>query len=224
VGKAQRAHQLLLISSLIVFTGCSSVHTSSDEKQDQKPALVNTQLGMAYLQNQQIPEAKQKLLLALKQDPSLPEAWYSMGYFYESIGDAKEANSYYVKAVSLAPTRGDVQNNYGTYLCRTGDYSAAIQHFLSATQDKQYLDTASAYENAGLCALKIPDKKLAMQYFTTALTQDSNHPTSLIELAQLQYERGNYAVAKQNLQQFLSISAATPQSKLLSEQLAKVKS
>ena len=213
---------LTLCCCWFLLTACSSVQQSSpDENRETKGALMNTQLGMAYLQSQRIPEAKQKLLLALKQAPSIPETWYSMGYFYEATGQGKDAEPYYLKAVNLAPHRGDVQNNYGTYLCRSGNYTGAIQHFLLATQDTQYLDTGSAYENAGLCALKIPDNKLAMQYFNNAIAQDPNHPTTLIELAELHYQLGHYREANNNLQLFLKISAATPQSDKLRTQLAQ---
>ncbi len=108
----------------------------------------------------------------------MPESWYSMAFFQEVTGNQELAKEYYSKAIALAPHRGDVQNNYGTFLCRSGDYQGAIQHFLSATQDPEYLENASAYENAGLCAQKIPNQALAVTYFNKALMQDPNRPTA----------------------------------------------
>jgi len=148
-------------------------------------AKINTQLGMAYLERQEVQRAKQKLLIALDEAPTIPETWYSMAYFLESTGNNEEAGKYYLKAVELAPKRGDVQNNYGTYLCRKGEYKNSIQHFLLATKDPEYLDIGSAYENAGLCAMKSSNKKLATHYFTLALMQDPNRPVSTAQLAKL---------------------------------------
>src|SRR5947207_10698213 len=101
------------------------------------------------------------------------------------MGDKKLANHYYLKSVELAPSRGDIQNNYGTYLCRSGHYQAAIAHFEQAVHDVNYLDMASAYENAGLCALKIPNKVLAKKYFKLAVTMDPNRTGAAQQLAKL---------------------------------------
>lgn len=174
-----------------VLSACSSTMKSTSDNtntmEDKKinTAKINSQLGIAYLENHEVQQAKQKLLLALKEAPNIPEPWYSMGYFLEATGSKEEARADYLKAVEIAPYRGDVQNNYGTFLCRSGDYQLAIQHFLVAIKDTNYLDTAAAYENAGLCALKIPDKKQAIQYFNLALEQDPNRSLSEMELKKL---------------------------------------
>jgi type IV pilus assembly protein PilF len=206
---------------ICLLSACSSMGSSFKNSDDKKikTAKINTQLGMAYLQRHDVQLAKQKLLLALEQAPSLPEAWYTMAYYLEATGDSAKANQYYQKALALAPKNGEVQNNYGTYLCRSGSYQNAIQHFLSAVEDPQYLNTASAYENAGLCALKIPNQQLAMRYFNHALMQDPNLPTSLIELAAFHFQQKNYAAAKEKLQLYLAIAPPTPQSTFLTKEL-----
>jgi len=183
---------LFLLVIFGIFSACTSMKTSSDAKKDKsiKIAEINIQLGMGYLEKGNIERAKQKLLTALKKAPKLPEAWYSMAYFLEHTGEKEAAKRYYLKAVALAPERGDTQNNYGTYLCRSGHYQESIQHFILATKDPDYLDTVGAYENAGLCALKIPDTNLAIKYFKQALTQDPGRTTSLMELKKLEKPRG----------------------------------
>lgn len=181
--------KLLKKTSVIFFVGtlcaCTAMGPTQDEARQAKIAGINIQLGMAYLNKGDNQRAKQKLLYALQKDPKLPEAWYSMGYYLEKTGQKKEAQQYYLKAINLAPKRGDVQNNYGTYLCRSGYYQQSITHFLEATRDPQYLDLASAYENAGLCALKIPDKAQAKKYFNQALEQDPTRTVSMNELSKL---------------------------------------
>lgn len=178
----------LLILTMIIacMMGCATnkAKTEQDE-QKVKNASINIQLGMTYLERKDPQRAKGKLLRALDQAPHLPEAWYAMGYFLEKTGDAKKAGDYYLKAVELDPARGDVQNNYGTYLCRHSHYRESIEHFEKATKDNTYLDSASAYENAGLCALKIPDKVLAADFFRRALAQDPDRKLSMTELVRL---------------------------------------
>lgn len=214
---------ILIITILLIVSACTNTKSPTDIKADKKiaTAKINVQLGMAYLERHDAQRAKQKFLLALSEAPTLPEAWYSMAYYLEVTGNKASAKEHYLKAISFAPKRGDVQNNYGTFLCRNGDYQNSIKHFLLAVKDTQYIDTADAYENAGLCALKIPNNALAKQYFEQAIKQDPNHPASLLELATLSYQDKQYKAAKDQLDAFLLLSPATPQSQALSEKLAK---
>lgn len=172
---------------LLVLSGCNTMNYADKEvaAKNKKIASINISLGMAYLEHGDKDRARQKLLHALQRDPSLPEAWYSMGYFQEATGHTVEARKNYLHALELAPDRGDVQNNYGTFLCRSGYYQEAVNHFITATKDPQYLDLAGAYENAGLCSLKIPDKKQAERYFNLALEQDATREVSMTELTKL---------------------------------------
>lgn len=164
---------------------------SNDKEQKIKIAEINIQLGMGYLAQNNIQRAKQKLLLAVNAAPQLPEAWYSLAYFQEVTNNITLANQYYLKAIQLEPSRGDSQNNYGTFLCHTGQYQAAIQRFKLATQDPNYLDSGAAYENAGLCALKIPDQQQAAKYFSLALEQDPKRTLSRIELSKIKSREGS---------------------------------
>ena len=128
---------------------------------------------------------KQKILLAIEEGPSLPEVWYGMAYYQEKTGDNSEAVKNYQKAIALDPKRGESHNNYGTYLCKHGQYRAAVNEFALAVKDINYMNTAGAYENAGLCALKIPDKTLARNNFERAILIDPNLTTAATLLAQL---------------------------------------
>lgn len=176
-----------LLGASLCITACGNTNNQPVDPPPnyKKTAEINIKLGMAYLARGDMQRSKQKFLLAIDQAPELPEVWYSMAYFLEKTHEIKEADKFYLKAVSIAPTRGDVQNNYGTFLCRTGNYRAAISHFMLAVNNTDYLDTASAAENAGLCALKIPNRHLAKTYFQRALAQDSTRIVSKEELAKL---------------------------------------
>jgi type IV pilus assembly protein PilF len=213
--------KITLFILIAALSACSTTHSQPDKAaiKATRIAKINTQLGMAYLQRHEIQRAKQKLLLALDQDPKLPEAWYAMGYFMEATGDTENAKSYYLKAVKIAPEQGDVQNNYGTFLCRHGEYETAIKHFMLAVADTNYLDTASAYENAGLCALKIPDKKIALKYFNRAIIEDPNHASAILEAALLNYQQHDYQQAKLQLAEYTAVASPTAQSIMLSRKL-----
>ena len=170
---------IMLITCLLLIT-CSAKPSLNPTA-----AAYNTQLGLAYLQNGNMPSAKNKLLLALQESPNDPMILDTMGYFLEKTGDAQVAQQYYLHALALAPHNGATHNNYGAYLCRHKYYRAAIKHFLVAVQDGNYLHVAAAYENAGLCAVKIPDTNLACKYLRKAIHHDPTRISAKRELAKL---------------------------------------
>jgi type IV pilus assembly protein PilF len=199
--------------------------TDSNEVPQVRPkseiAKINVQLGMAYLQSGDIARAKMKLLLALKQSPESPEPWYSMAYFLEASGNKEEAQKYYLKAVNLAPKRGDTQNNYGTFLCRAGQYQESIKHFILAANAPDYLDPAAAYENAGLCSMQASTYKQAANFFNQALLKDPGRTLSLLKLAIVEEKLGNYKQARDRLVQYSMVAPPTTESEKLSGELAK---
>jgi type IV pilus assembly protein PilF len=172
----------------LILTACSSLMPQQDNN---AAATANIQLGLAYLQQGNPILAKQKLLLALQQAPHHPAPWYSMGYFLQTRGDLQTAGGYYHRAVNIAPHDGAAQNNYGVFLCRTGHYREAVKHLLLAARSINYLHTANAYENAGICALKIPERKLALQYLQRAVAQDPHRTTAREQLRKLQLNSSN---------------------------------
>jgi type IV pilus assembly protein PilF len=148
-------------------------------------ATYNTQLGLAYLAQGDRPRAKHKLVLALSQAPHSATVNTAMGYFMEKSGDIDSAQRYYQIAMRAEPGRGAPLNNYGAFLCRFGKYQEAQTYFMRALRDEKYEQTAKVYENAGLCAMEIPDLIQAEKYFRKALEHDPKLKNSLQELAKI---------------------------------------
>jgi len=160
-----------------------------------KAASFNIQLGLGYLKQGDRPRAKKKLLTAMAQQPKSPDVNAAMAYYYEKTNELDQAKKYYLKAVSLSSDSGAQLNNYGTFLCRQGEYAKAEAYFLKAVKDEHYVNTAAAYENAGLCALAVPDINKAKEYFTTSLSQDPSRKISLYELVKIESKEGHDAEA-----------------------------
>lgn len=218
--------QCLVLGMSVLLAACATNQKSQngegdDEARSIKTAKINSQLGMAYLERHDFQRAKQKLLLAINEAPNIPEPWYAMGYFQETTGNPRAANDYYLKAVKIAPERGDVQNNYGTFLCRNGRYNESITHFVLAAKDPNYLNPADAYENAGFCSMKIPNYPQAAQFFRYALSQDPARPLSRFELANTYYRQGNYHAARRELDTYTQIVGPSTESIRLSMAINK---
>lgn len=183
---------LCLISLVACASAVNTTKTSANIiTYNPKAAETNLQLAVGYLQEENTQKAKQKLLLAEQEDPKSPFVWDTYAYFYAKTGDDDKAMSNYKKALSLAPHNGKILNNFGVYLCRKGKYQTAIDYFSLAVEDKTYLTTAEAYENAGLCALSIPNKPLAKSFFLKAVSNDISLKDANIELAKMAFDDKN---------------------------------
>ncbi|WP_419418685.1 type IV pilus biogenesis/stability protein PilW [Legionella sp. D16C41] len=208
-----RVGQLLLVSilSLLELQGCQ-INTQEKAEQTQQTnkrnntAAYNIQLGLGYLQQDNRPRAKRKFLKALELSPKSPEANAAMAFYMEKTGNLDEAKTFYKKALTLAPENGAQLNNYGAFLCRIGSYQEAENYFIKAVNDVNYINTAGAYENAGLCAAAIPDEKKAEHYFLRALEQDPRRRQSLIELVSIQLKQNKPANALTYLQKYHEIA------------------
>lgn len=198
--------QLFIILASVLLYACNhpeeSEASAKEKKADlTKAASYNTQLGLGYLKQGDRLRAKRKLLMAMEQEPGSPDVHAGIAYFYEQTGELDQAKKHYVKAISLSSQSGAQLNNYGAFLCRQGEYPKAEGYFLKAVKDIHYINTAGAYENAGLCALAIPDNEKAKLYFTNAINQDPSRKQSLYELVRLEDKAGNVNVAFDLLQQ-----------------------
>ncbi len=167
-----------------------------------KAATFNMQLGLGYLKQGERSRAKRKLLTAYEQEPKSPDVNAALGYYYEQSSEIDEARKYYLKAISLSSNAGAQLNNYGTFLCRQGDYKGAETYFLRAVKDMQYVNTAAAYENAGLCSMAMPDMNKAKVYFTHALKHDPSRRESLLELVKIDSKIGLDTEALHQLQKY----------------------
>lgn len=197
--------QLIVTFFIVTLVACSIFPKSKTQISGSQASDVNVQLGLAYLENGDVQRAHQKLLLAEQQSPGSLQAKGAMGYFLESTGSLPSADAYYRRAITLNPKSGAAQNNYGTFLCRRGRYAEADQHFLLALQDPSYLNTAQVYENAGLCAMQIPDTEKAAGYFTRAITQDPKRAIAWLELGRIHYQAKDYQQAQQYLEHYMQL-------------------
>lgn len=216
-------YRIAVITSLAGLLIACSPMTKSTNQQDQntQAAQADVQLALNYLQAKQYPQAKAKLLEAIKLAPSLPSAHYTMGYYLQVVGETKKAKEEYLKALQLAPNDPKVLNGYGIFLCNTQDYQNGINYFLKAIAQPSFTNPGVAYQNAALCALKIPDNAQAMQYFQQAINEDPTLSTSYLQLAQLQFNAGQYQQAQANLDQYNTMAKPTVTSMQLAIALAK---
>lgn len=225
---------LIGIMVLLTMAGCVSQANSPDNvsvndegiplsalSYNPKAAIINAQLGVGYLQEGEVEQAKTKLLMAQKQDPHSSEVAGAMAYYYDTIGNTPQANRYYSKAYSWAKQKGDAANNYGVFLCQQKDYKKADNYFKKAIQDPSYVRTAQTYENLGLCHMAQKDTTAAKTYFLQALRIDPRLMNSLLQMAHISVNTKDWTAAQNYLNAYAATGAQSPDALWLGIQTAQ---
>ena len=202
--------QLLMLLTILVFiSACASKQTEDpyDKSQNRKAAESNTSLGLEYMNRGQYEVALGKLKKAVKADPGYAPGQTVLAVLYERIGEMDLAGKHYHKAYEADPTNGDVNNNYGTYLCKTGKEDKAIEHFLIALDDPFYSSPSVALTNAGSCALGKGDLVAADDYLRRALKIEPEFPDALMTMVRLNYEQKNYLKSRAFMQRYEAVAS-----------------
>ncbi|MGR5323966.1 type IV pilus biogenesis/stability protein PilW [Vibrio sp. DNB22_17_1] len=201
--KLTKLSTLLLISQLGVV-GCVTVNENGPVVEADPVTMAESRiaLGLGYLNSGSMIRAHDNLQQALTHAPNYYRAQLSMAHYYEVVGEDIKAENIYKRSLRQHSNNGNVLNNYGTFLCKRGDFPQADQMFNRAIQQPYYYLIPASYENAGFCALKSNNPDKAKYYFSRAIDHDPHRPKSILQLAKLEIDSGNYTDARLRLMRF----------------------
>ncbi|MGR5068104.1 type IV pilus biogenesis/stability protein PilW [Vibrio alfacsensis] len=201
--KLTKLSTLLLISQLGVV-GCVTVNENGPVVEADPVTMAESRiaLGLGYLNSGSMIRAHDNLQQALTHAPNYYRAQLSMAHYYEVVGEDSKAENIYKRSLRQHSNNGNVLNNYGTFLCKRGDFPQADQMFNRAIQQPYYYLIPASYENAGFCALKSNNPDKAKYYFSRAIDHDPHRPKSILQLAKLEIDSGNYTDARLRLMRF----------------------
>ncbi|CAB1257865.1 type IV pilus biogenesis/stability protein PilW [Vibrio cholerae] len=187
---------------IIALAGCVTVTETAGNATQSNPtemAEARIALGLGYLENGSMIKARENLEKALQHAPDYYRSQLSMAHYYEAVGENDSARKMYRTALSEHPKNGNVLNNFGTFLCKQGEYDTADQYFRRAVEQPYYYLISASYENAGLCALKAGKTDNAREYFKRAIDHDPNRLLSILQLTKMEIEAGDYTPARLRL-------------------------
>ena len=199
------------MAAILVISGCVSTTTGPPEtKADQGDAAeLNYQLGARYYRKGDYDLARDRLELALKQDPKNGLAWSALGLTYEALGNTRLAEDAYNNAVRVAPRDFKVQENYAVFLCRQDRFDDARKYFDKAIKAPTNDYAEQTYTNAGVCMMQKPDYVTAETYLRAALERRPNYGEALLQMSVLSYETGDTLRARAFLQRYLGSNMPT---------------
>src|SRR5690606_9288494 len=138
-----------------------------------------------------------------------PDPYTAQAVIGSRLGQVVAAGEAYRKAAELAPRRGDVLNNYGTWLCGNGHPAEALVWFDRALADPEYDSRAEALADAGGCALDAGQSERAQSDLRQALALAPNNPYALESMALNEVIPGRYFEARAFYQRRLAAAPAT---------------
>ncbi|MBS0395843.1 MAG: type IV pilus biogenesis/stability protein PilW [Proteobacteria bacterium] len=204
-----------LVACLVLVAAAAAAAAApapSTEPQNVKAARINAQLAVAYLKENEVSVALEKIEKALGQNSHDAAVQLSAGLVYERLNDLDKADHHYAEALRLEPHNPDMMNNYAVYLCRHDHHAQGQKLFEQAARNPAYQTPEVALSNAGTCARSAKDLPRAEDLFRKALAARPDYPDALLQLADLSFERGQGLAARGLLTRYFAVSPASPES------------
>jgi len=206
--------RVLILLMAFFLASCAS-NSESKDTNNRKAAETNASLGQAYMERRQYEIAMEKLKRAIANDKTYAPAHTLLAMLYDTLGENQRAEQEYKAALKYDPTNGDVNNNYGAFLCGIGRGEHAEQYFLKAVEDPFYETPQLAYANAGQCALERDDLDSAETFLRQSLQYDEQFASALLSMADVSYRKGSFLRARAFLQRYEAVGVLNEESLLL---------
>ncbi|WP_239502594.1 type IV pilus biogenesis/stability protein PilW [Vibrio astriarenae] len=193
---------IAIMTGLLPLLGCITVSDNPKAEVKSDPIEMSEsriELGLGYLQQGNMPKARENLEKALKHSPDYYRAQISMAHYFDTVGETDRADKLYRTSLRHHPKNGNVLNNYGTFLCKQGEFDQANDYFNRAIKQPYYYLVSASYENAALCALKAGKKNKASYYFQRTLDHDPYRARSILQLSKLEIQNDDLSKARLRL-------------------------
>ena len=187
----------------LALAGCTTTEGPSQKADLKEAARLNAQLGIDYMRKGNFEVALEKLQKSLEQDDELGVAHSAIALVYQRKGETKLAGKHYREALDINADDSVTLNNFGIFLCGQGEFEDAEEVFLKAAKNKDNLQTADAWANAGTCAPRDEEGRVRAEgYLREALRLNPRHANALASLARVSYEKKDYLRARAFLQRY----------------------
>lgn len=182
----------------------TAVAGARSEGDPQRRSAIRLELATALYQQGNPGQALEEARQAVALDPSSAQAYGLIGLIHLDLGERGKAQEAFNSALKIAPDDSELRNNYGWFLCRTGNYAQSIPEFMAALRNPLYATPARPLHNAGVCSLASGDQAGAEVYFQRAFQIDPTNPVSMYHLGEINLKRGNIEQARFYSQRLLA--------------------
>ena len=129
----------------------SDAGTATDPTDVEKRAAVRLELAGGYFSRGQFATALDEIKLALAAKPDMGAAYNMRGLVYAAMGEDRQAEDSFERAMTLNPRDADAMHNRAWFKCQRGQYDDADRLFEQAIATPQYRDAARSLMAQGIC-------------------------------------------------------------------------
>jgi type IV pilus assembly protein PilF len=214
---------LVGLLSAVLVTACS--HQELRDNDDatgvlgsvrrQSPADIYVAMAAEYYKRGQLEIALQRAKQAIDVDPSNGRAHYMLALLYQKLGESQLAQQNYAEAARLEPKNPDIRNAWGAFYCSQRNEAEAQKQFREALANPLYATPEVALTNAATCARSAGNAAKAEGYLRSALSKNPSFAPALVELADMEYQQGQYKAAQALLDRYFQVAPPAPRPLLL---------
>lgn len=196
-----------VLTALMITLWLSGCATNTNPQRPEATKAY-TQLGIAYLERNNLNRALDALNRALEITPEDPEALHALALVYQQQGETLLASEYFQNALKQAPDFTQARNNFAAFLYAQENYQAACVQLETATTAVNYPRRSQLFTNLGQCYIAQHQIDRARNALQRAQQIDPRYARSYYLLAKLEFSQSNGSTAWQAMQTYLQL--ATP--------------
>ena len=176
---------------ICILCSCASV-----SEKDIQQATAHYQLGVSYLNDNNIQPAFVELQKALELNPNDKEIHNAIGVIYlVKLEDYPKAIQHFQKALTIDKNYPEAANNLGNAYANIADYAKAVESYKTALLNPQYKNPAMAFNNLGMVYYRLSRYDEAMDSFKEAMKRFSDFPLPYYGMALTYNAKGQYGDA-----------------------------
>ncbi len=207
----------------MLLTGCVTTLDSPPQPVNlDKAENTHVQAGLGYLRQKDKESARRHFYKALKINSDSAGAYNGLALLYWMEKEPELADKDFRKALSIDPDMSQARTNYGSFLYSQGRYQDAAEQFERVARDYSYEGRHSALQNLGLTQLKQGKVDDAERTFKQVISVNARSAGAYLELADIYFQRQDFALAKQYLDQFGRLSRQSARSLWLGIRLERI--
>mgnify|MGYP000314727552 CR=1 FL=1 len=190
---------LLIIVFVFTLNGCVTTSNSSLSKKADPVAAVEryVQLGLEYIKRDDLFRARKHILRALEINEDNAPANAALGLISHQDGEFKEAETLFLKALSLDETFTRGRTYYGAFLFSQQRFQESLAQFELASKDPGYIGRAQIFTNIALCNIKLENYDDALTAYDKTLRLDRSNGRALSGITELLIQQKNYQRGQQ---------------------------
>jgi type IV pilus biogenesis/stability protein PilW len=194
----------LLFAVIILAGSCVSV-----SENDTKNSQYHYQLGISYLNDNNIQPAFAELQKAVKLNPRDKEIHHALGVIYlTKLEDYPKAIEHFQEALAIDRNYSEAATNLGNTYANMKQYNEAIESYRMALSNPQYKNAAMALNNLGMVYYRLSNLDDAVSAFKEALKRYSDFHAPYYGLALCYNAKGQYGDAALAMKRAIELDPA----------------